>query len=245
MTKLYLIPGHGQGDSGAVGGGYTEADLVRRLATRIRELGGGEVETSDYSLNCYANSGMMNWSFPDGAQVVELHMDSADPSAHGAHVIYKAGYSPDAYDVALAERLSAMMPGRANSLVGRSDLKDVNQAAIRGVSYRLVEHGFISNARDREYFLSHLDDIARVYLEVFGISTESEDDMFTDEDRTMLRTIYEQVTRTDDVSGRGTVATMYDRVCCLGKDTKQIIANTESIGEAVDDLGTKVDELTE
>ena len=107
MTKLYLIPGHGQGDSGAVGGGYTEADLVRRLATRIRELGGGEVETSDYSLNCYANSGMMNWSFPDGAQVVELHMDSADPSAHGAHVIYKAGYSPDAYDVALAERLFA------------------------------------------------------------------------------------------------------------------------------------------
>ncbi len=244
MTKLYLIPGHGQGDSGAVGGGYTEADLVRRLATRIRELGGGEVETSDYSLNCYANSGMMYWDF-GGAQVVELHMDSADPSAHGAHVIYKAGYSPDAYDVALAERLSAMMPGRANTLVGRSDLKDVNQAAIRGVPYRLVEHGFISNTGDREYFLSHLDEIAQVYLDVFGISTESEDDMFTDEDRAMLRTIYEQVTRTDDVSGRGTVATMYDRVCCLGADTKKIIAKGEEISDAVDDLGTKVDELTE
>lgn len=245
MTKLYLIPGHGQGDSGAVGGGYTEADLVRRLATRIRELGGGEVETSDYSLNCYANSGMMNWSFPDGAQVVELHMDSADPSAHGAHVIYKAGYSPDAYDVALAERLSAMMPGRANTLVGRSDLKDVNQAAIRGVPYRLVEHGFISNTGDREYFLSHLDEIAQVYLDVFGISTESEDDMFTDADREKLNYVYEQLSRTDDVSGRGTVESLYGRICCLGGDTKKIIANTEEIGEAVEAVSDKIDAIEE
>ena len=169
MVKLYLIPGHGQGDSGAVGGGYTEADLVRRLATRIKELGGAEVETSDYSLNCYANDGMLKWGIPQGAQVVELHMDSADSSARGAHVIYKEGLEPDSYDRALAERLSSMMPGRAEPLVGRSDLKDVNQAASRGIPYRLVEHGFISNASDRGYFLSHIDDIASVYLEVFGI----------------------------------------------------------------------------
>lgn len=175
-VKLYLIPGHGQGDSGAVGGGYTEADLVRRLATRIKELGGDEVATSDFSLNCYANSGLLNWSIPDGAQIVELHMDSAGAGARGAHVIYKAGYAPDAYDEALAARLSSMMPGRANSLVGRSDLKDVNQAAIRSVPYRLVEHGFISDEHDRTYFIEHMDEIARVYLDVFGIGGE-EDEM--------------------------------------------------------------------
>ena len=169
MTKLYLIPGHGQGDSGAVGGGCTEAALVRRLATRIMELGGSEVESSDFSLNCYACNGMMNWSFPDGAQVVELHMDSAVPEARGAHVIIDDSLSPDEYDTALAERLSSMMPGRANILVHRSDLKNVNQAAIRGIPYRLVEHGFISNSQDRDYFLAHIDDIARTYLEVFGI----------------------------------------------------------------------------
>lgn len=169
-VKLYLIPGHGQGDSGAVGGGYTEADLVRRLATRIKELGGGEVETSDFALNCYENNGMLNWDFPPGAQVVELHMDSADGDARGAHVIYKAGYAPDAYDEDLAARLSSMLPGRAQALVGRSDLKDVNQAAVRGVPYRLVEHGFISSDHDRGYFIEHMDEIAQVYLDVFGIS---------------------------------------------------------------------------
>ena len=169
-VKLYLIPGHGQGDSGAVGGGYTEADLVRRLATRIKELGGDEVATSDFALNCYANSGLLNWAIPSGAQVVELHMDSAGAGARGAHVIYKAGYTPDAYDEALAARLSSMLPGRANALVGRSDLKDVNQAAIRGVPYRLVEHGFISSDHDRGYFIEHLDEIAQAYLDVFGIS---------------------------------------------------------------------------
>lgn len=168
--KLYVIPGHGQGDPGAGGGGFTEADLVRRLATRIVELGGGQAASSDHSLNCYANNGMLNWSFPDGAQVVELHMDSADPSARGAHVIIKQGLDADEYDRALAERLSAMFPGRANTIVRRGDLRDVNQAAMRGIPYRLVEHGFISNTGDREYFLAHIDDIARVYLEVFGIS---------------------------------------------------------------------------
>lgn len=180
-VKLYLIPGHGQGDSGAVGGSYTEADLVRRLASRIKELGGDEVATSDFSLNCYANSGMLNWNFPDGAQIVELHMDSAGAGARGAHVIYKAGYTPDSYDTALAARLSSMLPGRANSLVGRSDLKDVNQAAIRGVPYRLVEHGFISDEHDRQYFIDHMDEIAHVYLEVFGIEENGDDGMTTEQ----------------------------------------------------------------
>lgn len=39
MTKLFIIAGHGAGDSGAVGNGYTEAERVRALASRIAVLG--------------------------------------------------------------------------------------------------------------------------------------------------------------------------------------------------------------
>ena len=98
---------------------------------------------------------------------------SGVPGAHGAHVIIKKGFEADEYDRALADRLSAMMPGRADKLVKVSNLANVNRAARRGINYRLVENGFIDSDVDLAYFNSHVDDIAMVYLEVFGISASS------------------------------------------------------------------------
>ena len=40
MAHLFVIAGHGAGDSGAVGYGYTEAERVRALAGRLAALGG-------------------------------------------------------------------------------------------------------------------------------------------------------------------------------------------------------------
>ena len=51
--KLFLIAGHGEGDSGAVGGGYTEAERVRALAAKIKELGREAVILGDTSKNWY------------------------------------------------------------------------------------------------------------------------------------------------------------------------------------------------
>lgn len=175
MSRLYVIAGHGAGDPGAGGwlGGrwYDEAERVRALAQRIKDKGGDYVALAPTDRNAYADSGLLNWAIPDGHQVVELHMDSAGVTAGGAHVIYKAGYAPDEYDAELARRLSAMFPGRNSSLVGRSDLKNVNQAALRGVPYRLAENGFISNPSDLAKFNEGIDALAELYLEVFGIAT--------------------------------------------------------------------------
>lgn len=172
-VKLYVVTGHGGADPGAGGyldgRHYDEAERVRALARRIKELGGDQVMLSPSELDPYATSGLMNWYVPFGAKVVELHMDSAVPTARGAHVIYKAGLQPDAYDLELARRVSAMFPGRASSLVAQGWIRNVNQAAARGLNYRLVENGFISNEGDLARFNERLDELARVYLEVFGI----------------------------------------------------------------------------
>ena len=169
MAKLLVICGHGAGDPGAGGGGYTEAERVRALAARIKALGGSEVELGDTSRNWYRDGGISR--LETSAPVVELHMDASGvPGAHGAHVIIKKGFDADEYDRALADRLSAMMPGRAEKIVHHSELANVNRAARRGINYRLVENGFIDSDVDLAYFNSHVDDIARVYLEVFGIS---------------------------------------------------------------------------
>lgn len=169
VAKLFVICGHGAGDPGADGGGYTEAERVRALAARIKALGGSEVELGDTSRNWYRDGGISR--LETSAPVVELHMDASGvPGAHGAHVIIKQGFEPDEYDKALADRLSTMMPGRADKIVRHSELANVNRAARRGINYRLVENGFIDSDVDLAYFNSHVDDIARVYLEVFGIT---------------------------------------------------------------------------
>lgn len=172
MAKLFVICGHGAGDPGADGGGYTEAERVRALGRRIKELGGDAVELGDTSRNWYRDGGLN--SLKTDKPVVELHMDASGvPGAHGAHVIIKSGFEPDEYDRALADRLSAMMPGRADKLVKVSNLANVNRAARRGINYRLAENGFIDSPIDLAYFNEHVDDIARAYLEVFGITASS------------------------------------------------------------------------
>lgn len=180
MMQLYIICGHGGSnpyDSGAVGNGFEEAERVRVLGKRIKELGGDRVVLHDINDNAYASGAINTLHVPDGVeyQIVELHMDSADaPSAHGAHVIYKATYSPDEYDTALANAISTLFPGRSSKLVGTNNLANVNRAANRGIGYRLVENGFISNADDVAIFNANIDKMARIYLDAFGIPVVGE-----------------------------------------------------------------------
>lgn len=170
MVNVFVVCGHGAGDPGACGNGFEEAEQVRRLGARMVELGGGRVAMADPARNCYWEDGMLNWSIPKGAQVVELHRDSADCYARGGHVLIKSGIGgADQYDQALAEAVSSIFPGRAQSVREVSWLKNANQAYARGVPYRLVEVGFISDAQDCEVFESRLDDIARAFLAAFGI----------------------------------------------------------------------------
>lgn len=172
MAKLFVICGHGAGDPGCCADGYTEAERVRALGQRIKDLGGSEVELGDTSRNWYADGGVNR--LRTDAPVVELHMDASGiATAHGAHVIIKSGFEPDDYDEALADKLSAFMPGRAEKIVRHSELANVNRAAARGINYRLCENGFIDNDGDREKFNSNIDKLARIYLECFGITASS------------------------------------------------------------------------
>lgn len=168
-AKLFVICGHGAGDSGAVGGGYTEADLVRQLASRIKARGGSAVQVGDTSVNWYASNYIGKGKCPKGVPVVELHMDSAAASARGGHVIIKAGFEPDAYDRSLESFIKGFFPGRSVTMSERSDLANPNRAASMGVNYRLVENGFISNDADRKKFVEHMDELADGYLAAFGI----------------------------------------------------------------------------
>lgn len=171
MPKLFVICGHGAGDPGACAHGYQEAERVRVLGNRIKQLGGNNVILADTNRNYYADNGISRLTYDQEAiWIVELHMDSAAESARGAHVIIKDGYSPDKYDNYLAEKLSALFPGRSEIIKKHRDLANVNRAAAKGYNYRLVENGFITNVGDINTFNNNINKIAQIYLEAFGIS---------------------------------------------------------------------------
>ena len=173
MAHIFVIAGHGHGDSGATGGGYTEAERVRALAKKIKQYGGNNVTVGDMNRDWYADNGISTLNISKSWQIIELHMDSASASARGGHVIINSTFSPDQYDKALAKYISEVFPGRSQSIVKRSDLANPKRAAAKGYSYRLLECGFISNATDRKIFNENIDEIAKGILKCFDIKVSS------------------------------------------------------------------------
>ena len=166
--KLFVIPGHGAGDSGACGGGLTEADMVRRLAARMKAWGGSKVKRGSYKRNYYADGGINRLRLSSKAwAIVELHMDSAGASAKGGHVIQ---YKATSAGAKTASAVSKLLPGRAKAHVIRGDLANPKRAAAKGYDYMLVECGFISNKHDREWVADHMDELAKAILKANGIT---------------------------------------------------------------------------
>lgn len=173
MKKLYVIPGHGNGDCGACGNGYQEAERVRVLAQRIKDFGGDNVLLSDFNLNSYKSNIIGKGLVPKDCVILELHLDSSsNETAKGGHIIINANFKADKYDETLAKMISEMFPGRNKTIVGRTDLLNVCRAANKGYNYRLMECCFISNAEDIKKFNANIDELAKKILACFEIGAK-------------------------------------------------------------------------
>ena len=172
MAKLYVVCGHGAGDPGAGGYGYSEAERVRTLAAEMKRQAGDQMILGDTSINWYASDMFSKINNP-GIPVLELHMDSAGAGARGGHVIIDGDLQPDNQDNALAKFISGFFPGRSVILSRRNDLKNPNVCARRGINYRLMECGFISDRGDLDKFNANIGALASGILNVFGISTQA------------------------------------------------------------------------
>lgn len=168
-AHLFVIPGHGAGDPGAGGGGYNEAERVRALATKIKELGGDNVTLADFSRDYYKDNGITSLNMPKDWEILELHMDASSFEAKGGHVIINYTFEPDVYDKALAKFISECFPGRVETIVKRDNLANPRRAAAKGYSYRLLECCFITNANDLAKFNSQMTEVAKGILAAFNI----------------------------------------------------------------------------
>lgn len=178
MAEHLIVCGHGQGDPGAVGNGITEEGWTRNpLAVAImkyaKQLKNNSIELYDTSKNMYTQTrqGFGAYSVSKSySSVTECHLDAARETATGGHVIISSKYNPDANDLAIA-KVVEKYTGWWGSVKGsqginkRSNLLNLNILANRGISYRLVELGFITSKSDTDKLKSNVDNLAKSLVE--------------------------------------------------------------------------------
>ncbi|QED60686.1 N-acetylmuramoyl-L-alanine amidase [Enterococcus durans] len=177
MSKHLVVFGHGQGDPGAMGNGYQEATFTRnilgqKLKAWASKLKRNQIDFYNESLDMFqqtkAGGGAYDVNGYDS--VTELHLDgSENPNAENGHVIINARFKADSNDLAIAKVIEKYVglwgSSKPTGVVGRSDLLNCNVFANRGISYRLVELGFITNKRDIDELTKNLDAIAKGIVE--------------------------------------------------------------------------------
>lgn len=170
--KILLVAGHGQGDPGAQGGGFTERETMRQLVTKIKNLIPNVVDLYDMSLDCYQQNGLATTPYKE---VIEFHMDGAgNTQARGGHVIIATGFNPDDLDNRLKDAIKKQIGiwmGRPTGFSYRDDLQNLNVAKRRGISYRLLELGFITNIEDRTKAIGDMDTLAILLAEAISGKT--------------------------------------------------------------------------
>lgn len=168
MSKVLIVGGHGAGDPGAVGGGHNERDTMRLLAKEIKALIPSHVDVYDTNLNLFreTDKGKGIYITPY-KNIIELHMDaSSNTSIKGGHVIIHKNFKPDTLDLRLANAINERVGwSRKNGFDYRNNLLNLNVCAKKGISYRLLELGFISNAQDRANIITEVKETARVIAE--------------------------------------------------------------------------------
>jgi len=159
MAKHLVIAGHGGSDPGASGSGTNERDFLRdHFIPAMKKYAPSNMDfhTKDnFFQQRHANS------LTGYDEVTELHLDWAK-GASGGHVIIYKQYKPDAIDKAIRDVIKKRVGLRSgDGFSYRSDLYNLNVFAKRGVTYRLVELGFINNATDMKKIRDNLNGYAK------------------------------------------------------------------------------------
>ena len=124
-------------DPGACANGFSEAERVRALATRIKALGGDRVKLGTLTeiimqtMVSVALTSRMTGKSRNCTWTVQRRCQK--PLCH-----YYGRIHSGSVRQCPCSLFGGVLPGRSNRIVGRDDLANPNRAAARGYSYRLV-----------------------------------------------------------------------------------------------------------
>jgi N-acetylmuramoyl-L-alanine amidase len=149
MFKLFLDPGHGGTDSGAVGSGLLEKDLTLDIALRIRDLLINNYSDVDVNMSRTTDTFVSLQERTDAANYfLSIHINSFNGSAFGYEDYIHSSLS-DTSLTAQYQRIVHEEVTKVNNLFDRgkkkADFFVLRESKMPAI---LTENGFIDNAND-------------------------------------------------------------------------------------------------
>lgn len=144
---VYVDPGHGGSDPGAIGYGYNEKDLVltvsRKLKSRLEAAGIKVVMSrdSDVYVSLKERSGQANSIMPD--IFISVHMNAFNSQAKGIETLYYKNI-----DIDLANLLQSNLIRNTGAIDRRAKFQDLHVTRETKMPASLVECGFIDNGEE-------------------------------------------------------------------------------------------------
>lgn len=165
--KILIICGHGAGDPGAIGNGYKEADLVREIAPKLKNIlsNYAEVTLFDPNKNMYKYLQSNLFNFKQFDYVLELHFNAFNKTASGTEILVHDLEKGTSIEQLIVDKIARL--GFVNRGVKRrNNLQNMNMCKkMQGVSYALLETCFIDNYSDIHLYNLKKDDIIRAIAE--------------------------------------------------------------------------------
>lgn len=181
--KILLIAGHGQGDPGAMGNGYKEADLTREVVKLLKpQLDKyADVTIADTSKNWLNNK----MDFSPFYYVLEIHFNAGvndkkgNNGTTGTEIYITTSEKTHGVETEIVKGISSI--GFKNRGVKRKNWAVINRAKNQGVSSALLEVCFIDDADDMWLFQKRkaevIKAIANGIIIGFGLEEETTDDV--------------------------------------------------------------------
>ena len=187
---ILLISGHGEGDPGAVGCGYKEADITREIAPKLKSALSkyADVTLYDTEKNMYKQlkSGK-TFDFKKYDYVVELHLNACvndikgNGKTTGTEVLVHSLEKGISVEEAILKNFEKL--GFKNRGVKRkTDLLNMNTCKKKqGVSYALIEVCFIDDLDDMNLYQAKKNDIPKAIADgiVKGFGLKEIDPLLT------------------------------------------------------------------
>jgi N-acetylmuramoyl-L-alanine amidase len=170
MMKILIICGHGAGDPGAVGNGYKEADLVREVAPKLKNMlsNYADVTVFDTNKNMYSYLKAGNtFDFKEYDYAFEWHFNACvnDTTGNGRTTGTEILVHPLETGISVEELIlkNVEQLGFTNRGVKtRNDLLNMNRCkGSQGVSYALFETCFIDDYDDMKLYLQKKDEVVK------------------------------------------------------------------------------------
>ena len=162
--KILLIAGHGDGDCGAVGNGYYEADLTREVVKLLKpQLDGyADVTIADTKKNWHKHLIKQGnyFNFKPYDYVLEIHFNSFNvKSANGTEIYVTRSEKSHGVETNIVNGIAKL--GFTNRGVIPMNFDVIKYVKKQGVSSALLEVCFISNEKDMKNYQSKKNEIVK------------------------------------------------------------------------------------